>query len=146
MLFKNQYGIITLSPNRQRYPIASVAGTGETGLALVTYTVPAGAVAPVLANKTRVIIGGADKKTLPSFNGYFTVINAGVNTFNAYYQTPGGANVVNNCGYFSLASFNSLSIINPANYQFLYFGEHSTKNPVGPSRGSRRAARIRLSV
>jgi hypothetical protein len=121
--------------------ILKVDGALNAGQALVTL-----AAQPGYAVGSRVLIGGASKKDLPSLNGQFTVVVVNGAIVTIPYQTPKQAVVVGGNGTMRQANYQALSVILPAGCSFDHYGTRTSKNPLSNSRGARRAVKQRLSL
>jgi hypothetical protein len=145
-LVLNGYGIRRVSPQApgplQNVKILSVDGTAKDGTSLVTC-----AVAPGYPFPSRVIIGGASKKDLPSLNGRWSLVQAPAGAVvRIPYQTPNGILVSGGSAHIRQEQFQALAIFAADKCGFHHYGTRTTKNPVTHSRGSRRAVRIRSSL
>jgi hypothetical protein len=141
------YGMRSLTQT-QKYTIASVDGTVAPGFATITFNPLPPAAAPIFQNPSRVVIGSADRKTLPGLNGHWTVLN-GLNAGGSVvirYQVAGNAKITLNCGTIKQEGYGGVSVFNPQQCQPAYWGTHTTRNPISNSRGARRAQRIRSLV
>jgi len=136
------YGLRQLTQT-QKYTIASVDGTAANGTAIITVTTPSLGVPPTWNYPTRVVISGADKKTLPGLNGHWTVITGSNGAFTIKYQVAGNLLIKTNAGSVKQEGYSGVSVFAPNLSQPAYWGGHTTKNPTTNSRGARRAVRIR---
>lgn len=123
--------------------ISSITPSQNAGQSLVTYTVPAGSVAPTWVVGSQALFGQSDQKTLPGLKGKFTILNIGVNTITIRYQCSVPAGVTTNCGYVRQVTFASVIPFSAANSKPVYWGSHDTKVFARASRGAKRAVRIR---
>lgn len=146
-LKRNGYGIRKLTPIASnptsvyaKNPIEKVDGTKADGTAIVTYKN-----ALVYAAGQRIVIGGTNKKDVPSLNGHFSVIDQTGKTVTIPYRTPNDAIVLTGGGYLRLETYGATAVFDPALCGFSNLGTRDTKSPLSHSRGARRAARIRLS-
>ena len=142
-----QMGILTLVPARYKYLVTGLAPGVLPGTTIVSFMNGVGVYLYTPGVGDRLLFAGGDLKTLPGLKGSFPVVGvANVGGFNSpiiQYQLPLNQAATLNAGYFTLYQFSGIQIFDPINFLFLYWGEHTTKNPVGPSRGARRARRIR---
>lgn len=136
------YGLRILQP-QTKYTINTVDSSAKNGTALVTFTIPAGGVAPNWTYPTRVVIGGADKKTLPGLNGHWTIVTGTANTVTIKYVVANYGVVTGLAGTIKQESYSGVSLFAPNLSQPAYWGTHTTRNPITNSRGARRASRIR---
>lgn len=141
------YGLRQLSPVQKnpvspyaKNPIVSVNGTAGNGTSVITYTNPI-----VYAAGNRIVIGGTNKKDVPSLNGHFTILAQAGLTLTIAYQTPNAATILTAGGYLRLETYSAVSVFAGDACGFDHMGTRDTKSPLARSRGARRAARLRLS-
>jgi hypothetical protein len=142
-------GIRTLTPN-PKFQITSVAFNNLNNTATVNYTVATGQTPPVYAAGSRIIISQASKKDLPGLNGGWTVISAtnavgpGVASLVIRYVTPQETALIPCNGFLKTQAYNALVPYATNSAILSYYGTHSTRAVFSNSRGSRRAARLRV--
>lgn len=121
--------------------VQGVDGTAGSGVSLLTINDPTGYV-----KGDRVTISLFDSKQLPRINGEFTVLMVVGTSIGIAYRTPGNLNYAEAGGRMRRIVMQNLATIDPALATFDHFGSRQTKSDFTRSRGSRRAARTRLSV
>jgi hypothetical protein len=126
------------------HPIIKVDGSVNPGQSVLTM---ATSIAGVAAG-SRITIGGMDKKVFPALNGQFTVITVatsgtGAQLITIAYATAQNASINALQGKARLATYQTVSPVDPLNSKFVYPGTRITRNPFSNSRGARRAARLR---
>jgi hypothetical protein len=122
--------------------IVTVAPNARPGLADITL-----AAAPGYPFPSRVLIGGASKKDLPSLNGHWQLVAAPVGALVTIpYQTPGNMTINGGNAYMRQESYFATSVFNAAGCGFDHYGTHTSRVPLFRSRGARRAARLRSAL
>ncbi len=139
------YGIrsITQTP---KFQVATLAPGASPATTVVTYALVPGGPAPNFQAGQQVIMRGADRKTLPSLLGTFTILNVGTNSITIRYQLPTSTTPGGSYGYVRAATYGNVSVFAPAQCAPAYWGAHDTKNVFTRSRGARSARRIRTQA
>lgn len=119
--------------------ILKVDGSAANGTSLVTL-----AAAPGYPFPSRVLIGGASKKDLPSLNGQYSLLAAPAGAIvQIGYQTPGSGIVTGGKATMRQAIYNPTHVFTDSLCGFDHYGSHATRVANFRSRGARRAARLR---
>lgn len=151
-LAANLFGIYAINSvtTNPKYSIFQVSGNVGSDFSTVQVAGLGAGGAPLFTANQRILIGQADRKSLPGLNGRWTVISSSVGGQNTNvllrYTLANAQATVNSNAYARLVSYQSIVPFSTLLCQFQNYGNHDTRSIFTHSRGAKRAVRLRTSV